>query len=155
MQWSVRLGLHSQDRYRDFVFLVLKYETETEIQNFGISRLFRDWNLGFFKTETFRDSAKIVETQTFSRLSLISVMVSPIAVPLQSRQRSHYSTVYFIVWSWLLVVRSRQITNYLTGQSRQGSNYLTGQSRQRSNYLTGLSRQIAFPFTILLLSEIS
>ena len=43
------------------------------------------------------------------------------------------------------VVRSRQITNYLTGQSRQGSNYLTGQSRQRSNYLTGLSRQIAFP----------
>ena len=54
------------------------------------------------------------------------------------------------------VVRSRQITNYLTGQSRQGSNYLTGQSRQRSNYLTGqprqrsnyltgLSHQIAFP----------
>ena len=60
-------------------------------------------------------------------------------------QGSHYFMVYFIVWSWLLVVRCRQITNYLTGQSRQGSNYLTGLSRQGSNYLTGLSRQIAFP----------
>ena len=35
-------------------------------------RLSRDCNLGFFETETFRDSAKVVETETFSRLSLIS-----------------------------------------------------------------------------------
>ena len=58
-----------------------------------------------------------------------------------------YGTLYSMVRP--LVVRSRQITNYLTGQSRQGSNYLTGLSRQGSNYLTGLSRQIAFPFFIL------
>ena len=49
-----------------------------------------------------------------------------------------------------LFVRSRQITNYLTGLSRQRSNYLTGLSRQRSNYLTGLSRQIAFPIKLCL-----
>ena len=84
----------------------------------------RDWNLGFLKTEIFRCAAKIVETKTFSRLSSISLMISPIAAPLQSRHRSHYFMVYFIVWSWLLVVRCRQITNYLTGQSCQGNNYL-------------------------------
>ena len=123
----------------------------------------RDWDSKFWNLETFlrlkfkvfkpktlRDSAKIVETKTCSRLSSISVIISPIAVPLQFRKWSHYSMIYFIVWSWLLVVRSRQITNYLTGQSRQGSNDLTGLSRQGSNYLTGLSRQIVFPFKVWL-----
>ena len=41
--------LHSWDRYQDFVSFSLKYETETETQHFGISRLFRDWKLGFFQ----------------------------------------------------------------------------------------------------------
>ena len=40
--------------------------------NLSRPRLFRDSNLGFFETETFRDSAKIVETETFSRRALIS-----------------------------------------------------------------------------------
>ena len=46
---SARLGLHSRDRYRDYDFLSLKYETET--QNFGISRLrlWQDFFLAFFR----------------------------------------------------------------------------------------------------------
>ena len=62
-------------------------------------------------------------------------------MPLCSQETNYLTTKPF-------VVRSRQITNYLTGQSRQGSNYLTGLSRQGSNYLTGLSCQIAFPHKI-------
>ena len=53
-QWSMRLGLHSRDRYRDFFFLGLKFETETETQIFGISRsrVWRDFFSDFFETET-------------------------------------------------------------------------------------------------------
>ena len=105
MQGSARLGLHSRDQYRDFVSLGLKYETETETetQHFGISRLFQNWNLGFFKTETFQDWAKIVETKTFSILSSISVMISPVAVSYRcpstvpSTKPLFYSILYIMV----------------------------------------------------------
>ena len=53
-QWSTRLGLHSRDRYRNFFFLGLKFETETETQIFGISRsrVWRDFFSDSFETET-------------------------------------------------------------------------------------------------------
>ena len=53
-QRSARLGFHSRDRYRDFFFLGLKFETETETQIFGISRsrVWRDFFSDFFETET-------------------------------------------------------------------------------------------------------
>ena len=57
----------------NFLFL-WDFETFWDWTCSNLSRpgLFRDSNLGFFETETFRDSAKIVETETFSRRALIS-----------------------------------------------------------------------------------
>ena len=58
------------------------YLFELKFSDFSRQRLFENanlqikrefnYNLGFFKTETFLDLAKIIEIKTFSRISLIS-----------------------------------------------------------------------------------
>ena len=60
-------------RDRDFSIMIFNTVPREKFQLVATSwNLSRDSNLGFFETETFRDSAKIVETETFSRRALIS-----------------------------------------------------------------------------------
>ena len=62
VQWSARLSLHSQDRYQDYVFLSLKYETETQDRDFDETFFWlfwdqdRDWKFHIFETETETDT---------------------------------------------------------------------------------------------------
>ena len=66
------LGLHSRDRYRDFFFLGLKYETETETQFLGFSRprLWRYFFSYFFETET--ETELFIISRPWLRLGWVS-----------------------------------------------------------------------------------
>ena len=140
---------------RDWVY-ALKTDSETLSSLVSNTRLrprlniLESRDLRVFQDQDFPRLSKICRDQEFfetlvdlfNDVTYCCFLLLPLPVP--STKPLFYGIL--IVWSLLLVVRSRQKTNYLTGQSRQGSNYFTGLSRKGSNYLMGLFHQIAFPF---------